>query len=241
MYNFLLLLSLRAHKPHSKVIIAYIYLHDEALYNFFSQIHDNSSHRLNYFVNQSTIVQHNTHPFFSCRFPSARSISTSISLKTSETDYEYERSITLYNAVFVQKADLIIITSFCFALVSTNDAFHFSASLLPSSVLILRSVCKSVLFPTRTIGTLNDTINIRYFDIISLWYSLNFADDVQEFVVDDLHDLEAFTRRDRIHEDVSVKVHAVLSGEDAEFVLTGCVDQFHFVVGGIESNGLREG
>lgn len=62
-----------------------------------------------------------------------------------------------------EQSTLVSLTSFCLALVSTKAAFHFSASLLPSSVLIFRSMCKSILLPTRTIGTLYKNTEINYY------------------------------------------------------------------------------
>lgn len=44
--------------------------------------------------------------------------------------------------------------SFCLADVSKNWAFQDSATFLPSSNVTARSWCKSVLFPTKTTGTL---------------------------------------------------------------------------------------
>lgn len=49
-------------------------------------------------------------------------------------------------------------TSFCFADVSKKVARHDSANFFPSSVVTARSWCKSVLLPTKTTGTLKNSI-----------------------------------------------------------------------------------
>lgn len=49
-----------------------------------------------------------------------------------------------------------LLTVFCLAEASKNIAFQSSANFLPSSVEIILSICKSVLFPTKTMGTLKN-------------------------------------------------------------------------------------
>jgi hypothetical protein len=63
-------------------------------------------------------------------------------------------SIIIYNHYNFNKIQFNQYTSFCLALVSKKAACHESANLFPCSAVIIRSTYRSVLFPTKTIGTL---------------------------------------------------------------------------------------
>lgn len=103
------------------------------------------------------MVHEMTQLLFSWTFPLAFSISKSNVWKISATD------------------------SFCFADVSKNEAFHESASRLPSSELIIRSICKSVLLPTKTMGTLkkwkliNSQSKFQALIMLSVGYIINLV------------------------------------------------------------------
>jgi hypothetical protein len=59
-------------------------------------------------------------------------------------------------------------TSFCLADVSRKAAFQESANLFPSSLLIIRSIWRSVLLPTKTIGTLQNVAHFIHFIYITM-------------------------------------------------------------------------
>lgn len=70
---------------------------------------------------------------------------------------------------------------------------------------------------------------------------LSLPHHVQQLLVDDLDDLERLLTGDGIHQHVPMEIHAVLGREYAVLILTGGVDQFHFVVGRINASDFGEG
>lgn len=132
--------------------------------------------------------------------------------------------------------------SFCFAEVSKNVAFHNSANFLPSSNVTALSWCKSVLFPTRTIGTLQErrfnswTSNHRRQSSL-----LSFSHDVYQLFVDDFDDLKWLLARDRVDQDIPVKIHWILSWENGILILTSGVNKLHLVIRIVDSRYFRKG
>ena len=80
-------------------------------------------------------------------------------LQTTTTTYgtlklPTDRHFLFLSCIFYVTHKSIFFTSFCFADVSKNWAFHDSANFCPSNVDTARSWNKSVLLPTKITGTL---------------------------------------------------------------------------------------
>lgn len=132
--------------------------------------------------------------------------------------------------------------SFCFAEVSKNVAFHNSASFFPSSDVTALSWCKSVLFPTRTIGTLKRFgFNWWTDNVFERMNSLSFSHDVYQLFVNDFDDLERLLTRDRVDQDVSMKVHGILCWKNRILILTSRVNQLHLIIWIVDSRHFWEG
>lgn len=69
---------------------------------------------------------------------------------------------------------------------------------------------------------------------------LCFAHNIQQFLVDNLDNFKRFLTGYRIDEYVTMKVHAILGRKYTVFILSSCINQFDFIVRGIDSGDFRK-
>ena len=124
------------------------------------------------------------------------------------------------------------LTWFSLADVSKKTAFISSARRLPCSCVTRRSTWRSVLFPTKIMGTLWRTNKVKQSSAILVDNQFILLDSnvVHELFVDILANFEAVRGINWVHEDVAIDIDRVFGGENGVLILASGVDQQQFVL-----------